>query len=85
MEEGEIYFYAAFADSELSIPVIETWIYVGLEEDDGHIFQDIDGSEQYCFPNGITTNVLDKKNLSEWLLEDHSPQLVGKEYVYKNI
>ena len=85
LKKGNVYFYAGFADSELTIPVIETWIYEGWEDEDGHIFQDIDSTEQYCFPKGINSDVLDKRALSEWLLEEHSPRTIGKDYVYKNI
>lgn len=57
-----------------------------MDPEDGHIFQDAsDDTKQYCFPNGITGNVLDAKALSEWLLEEHSPRKVGRHYEYKTL
>jgi hypothetical protein len=84
LKKGSVYFYAGFMDENLKIPNIHTWVYLGLDPDHGHIFESTYGDkEQYCFPNGISSNVLDNKALSEWLLEEHSPNKVGREYVYK--
>jgi hypothetical protein len=83
---NEVYFYAGFLDRDLTIPSIETWIYEGKDPEDGHTFHDAaDKTKKYCFPNGITSNILDRKTLSEWILDKHSPNQPGKEYVYKNL
>lgn len=84
LKAGAVYFHAAFLDDNLTIPVIETWIYRGLDSEDGHTFSDVnDEKRQYCFPDGIASDVLDRKALSEWLLEEHSPKKIAKQYVYK--
>ena len=86
LRKGSIYFYAGFMDENLTIPNIQTWVYLGLDPEDGHIFESTnEEKEQYCFPEGITSNILDHKALSEWLLEKHNPQQVTKEYEYKTI
>jgi len=86
LKKGAVYFYAGFMDDELTIPNIQTWVYLGMDPEDGHIFESTSGEiEQYCFPNGITSDILDHKALSKWLLEEHSPKKVNKEYEYKAI
>jgi hypothetical protein len=86
LKKGEVYFYVGFMDENLNIPNIQTWIYLGSNQEDGHTFENTCGEkEQYCFPDGITSNILDHKALSVWLLEEHSPQKVGKKYEYKAI
>jgi hypothetical protein len=86
LKKGSVYFCAGFMDENLTIPNIQTWVYMGSDPEDGHIFESTCGEkEQYCFPSGISSNVLDNKALSEWLLEEHSPKNVGREYVYKTI
>ncbi len=86
LKKNEVYFFASFLDQDLKIPSIETWIYEGLDPDDGHIFKDAsDTTKKYCFPDGITSSILDRKALSDWIVEDHSPKKVGKEYVYKSL
>lgn len=86
LKKDAVYFYAAFLDEDLTIPSIETWIYKGLDPKDGHLFEDAsDEKKQYCFPEGIKSDILDHKALSGWLLEKHSPKKVGKEYEYKNL
>lgn len=84
LTRGEVYFHAAFLDENLTIPVIETWIYRGLDSEDGHTFSDAyDEKKQYCFQDGITSNVLDRKALSEWLLQEHSSTKIAKGYDYR--
>jgi hypothetical protein len=86
LKKGAVYFYAGFMDENLKIPNIQTWVYVGSDQEDGHIFESTNGKkEQFCFPDGISSNILDHKALSGWLLEEHSPKEVGKEYEYKAI
>ena len=80
LKKNNIYFYAGFADSELTIPVIETWIYVGEDSEDGYLFQSVDDDKtQYCFSDAVNVDVLDKETLIEWLNEDHSPKKSRKE------
>lgn len=76
----------------MTIPVIETFIYLGIDPEDGHIFQDAeDETIQYCFSlEGKSSlesvnNIYDKKALSEWLLENHDCSKRGKAYEYKNL
>jgi hypothetical protein len=38
-QKGEMYFYAGFMDENLKIPNIQTWVIVGLDQEDGHIFE----------------------------------------------
>lgn len=86
LKKGEIYFHAAFLDQNLTIPIIQTWVYLGFDPEDGHVFEStIEEKEQYCFPGGISGNILNKEALSEWLLEEHNPESVAKEYEYKAI
>ncbi|MEW8072688.1 MAG: hypothetical protein AB2826_19905 [Candidatus Thiodiazotropha sp.] len=86
LKKGAVYFYAAFMDESCKIPNIQTWVYLGSHPEDGHTFKSTCGEEkQFCFPNGITSNVLDHTALSKWLLEAHSPKRAGMEYVYKAI
>lgn len=82
-EENKVYFFASFLNDELSIPVIETWIYTGLDPEDGYIFQDAsDETKQYCFPNGINVDVLDRNALSKWFPEMHSTKSASKACEY---
>lgn len=97
LRKGEAYFHVAFYDKELSIPTIETYIYVGEdEEDESHILfmnaegfvaanENIDDIETYyiTYPKNNINCIVDKKHLIEWLKEEHSPQLVATEYDYK--
>jgi hypothetical protein len=86
LKKGEVYFYVGFEDENLKIPNIQTWVYVGSDQEDAHIFESTNGEkEQFCFPDGISSNILDHNALSVWLLEEHSPKKVGKEYDYKAI
>ena len=86
LKEGSVYFYAGFVDENLKIPNIQTWVYVGSNQEDGHIFKSTNGkNEQLCFPDGISSNILDHKALSCWLLEERSPKKEGKKYEYKAI
>jgi hypothetical protein len=81
LKEKAVYFQAAFLDEDLTVPAIETWIYKGIDLEDGHIFQDAsDDTKRYCFPSGITGDVLDKRAFSKWLLEERSPKKVGRQY-----
>ena len=84
LKEGNVYFYVGFLNKDLTIPGIETWLYCGEDMENGHVFKDaVDEAKQYCFPEGISSNILDHKALSLWLLDEHSPKLVAKEYEYK--
>ena len=92
LKENEVYFMAGFIDQEMTTPVIETWIYLGIDSKDGHIFQDVeDQTIQYCFPlegeKSIESinNVYDRKSLSEWLIEDHDLSKLGIENEYRNL
>ncbi len=87
LKKNEAYFDAAFYDKNLKIPCIETYIFTGVDEEDGYIFQDAeDETTQICFPLDKMDGIYDKKALSEWLLEDHSPKYPSYETItYKII
>ncbi|MCG8095172.1 MAG: hypothetical protein JAZ17_16390 [Candidatus Thiodiazotropha endolucinida] len=86
LKKGAVYFYVGFMDENLKIPNIQTWVYVRSDQEHGHVFESTSGSnEQFCFPDGISSNILDHKALSGWLLEEHSPKKVGKKYEYRAI
>ena len=83
---------AGFIDEEMTTPVIETCIYLGIDPKDGHLFRDAeDETTQYCFPLvgessiGSINNVYDRKSLNEWLMEDNDPSKMGIENEYKNL
>ena len=94
LKEEQVYFYAGFYDSELTIPTIETWVYVGRDEDKSFLFQDAashvarhEGTEHvegslFSFPEDEIGGVLDKAHLIQWLSEEHSPTQVGRSYKY---
>lgn len=84
LKENNVYFYVGFLDKELTVLSIERWLYCGADESNGHVFKAAaDEAKQYCFPEGISSNILDHKTLSLWLLDEHSPKVVAKEYEYK--
>jgi hypothetical protein len=41
LQLGRPYFFAAFADKEMTIPIIETYLYAGYDEDDGYLFEEV--------------------------------------------
>ena len=95
LQKGHSYFYAMFYDPGLSVPKIETVVYVGRDDDGSHLFQDAESylahergeknHEGYLtsFPDGRIYSILDKAHLIEWLQEEHSPKLVGRSYEYE--
>lgn len=97
LKKGETYYRAAFYDTELSIPSIETYIYHGYDEEHGYLF--MDASDYVAKQEGVTNSdinlisfapgtemcILDKAHLIEWLQEEHSPRQVGVFYDYKAI
>jgi hypothetical protein len=86
LRKGAVYFYVGFMDENLTIPIIQTWVYLRQDPDNGFTFESVYGEkEQYCFPSGISSNVLDHRSLCEWLLQEHSPNMVANEYEYKAI
>ena len=97
LKKGSIYFRAAFFDSELRIPSIETYIYEGLDEEDGYTFisasgfvaletkQKTEDPHYICYPDNDISAILDKKNLIKWLQESHNPQQVAREFVYVEV
>ena len=97
LEKGKPYFRAVFFDEDLSIPSIETCIYDGWDEENGHLFINAEGYvaekegikdvEKYYigFEKGTVMCILDKEHLIEWLQDEHSPKLPGKSYEYVTI
>jgi len=95
--KGKTYYHAVFFDKDLSIPSIETYIYEGWDEEDGHLFINAEGYvakqegindiEAYYifFAKGTVMCIFDKEHLIEWLQEEHSPKLIGKTYEYVTI
>ncbi|MEO1204454.1 MAG: hypothetical protein AAFX10_17245 [Pseudomonadota bacterium] len=97
LQVGQHYFYAMFYDDELSVPSIETFVYIGRDEDGSFAFQDAESylahqrSEDdvqgalFAFPEGKLDGIVDKRRLIQWLVEDHSPTKVGRSYKYVEI
>ena len=85
LKKDEVYFYAAFLDEDLTIPCIDTYIYLGVDEEKYYLFKDAsDETVHLRFPMGETISVYDRASFSKWLLEDHSPtHPMLTEYKYK--
>lgn len=84
LEINGVYFCAAFFDKELKIPSIDTYIFVGME-DDGFLFRDAGNETRFVVvsPESMC-GIYDRVALSKWLLEDHSPRhAMTTEYTYK--
>ena len=83
---GEVYFHAAFLDDDLTVPSIETYIYVGIE-DGCYMFKDAeDHSVMICYELDKIVSIYDRAALSRWLIEEHSPKHpMPTEYIYKAI
>ena len=83
-----MYFRAAFTDPSFSTPIINTLIYRGIDEEHGHLFEEVTGENKGGYiscPEHDKVNVLDQKALIGWLSSDHNQKTVLKEYDYKNI
>lgn len=92
LKKGDIYFSVGFKDPELTIPIIETYVYEGPDPEEGedsHLLYGLDGDGNGYYLLFNTKKdidvILDKKGLSEWLLEDHSPRKARKSYAYKTL
>lgn len=83
--KDEVYFSVGFFDPELSIPMIETYVFVGVEDDEflfinaaGHLSGpegELQDSVHYlALPKNSKSSMLDKESLAEWLLVEHSPK-----------
>ena len=97
LKNGKTYFHVAFYDKDLSIPSIETYIYVGIDEEDKTrvLFKNAEGYvadkegikdvETYyiSYEKGKINTILDKKHLIEWLRDKHSPRKVASTYEYR--
>lgn len=84
LKKSDVYFHAAFLDNELTIPCIDTYIFIGQDEK-GYLFRDAqDASVILCYVEGQISCIYDHKSLSRWLLEEHSPKHAAiTEYTYK--
>ena len=94
LRKGDVYFLVGFFDTELRIPMINTYIYDGMNGDD-HLFisargylktskqPTLEDAHYISFPDGKINGILDKEGLIEWLSEEHSPGLVGRTYEYR--
>jgi hypothetical protein len=85
LKKGEVYFHAAFLDKELTVPSIDTYIFIGFDEEYGYLFQDAkDETKQICYDLKNVDCIYDRVSLSKWLMEDHSPRHPKQtEYIYK--
>jgi hypothetical protein len=97
LKKGETFFHVAFFDKELSIPTIETYIYMGEDEQDENqvLFmgaecfvrgnEGLDNDEIYyiTYAKDNIFSIVDKEHLIGWLKREHSPRLVATEYEYK--
>jgi hypothetical protein len=92
--KGEVYFSVGFYDSEFKLPMIDTYVFIGIEKGD-YLFIDaakyilnsnneIPASAHYLtLANNSNSYMLDRKNLIEWLAIEHTPKLPALiEYEY---
>ena len=77
LKDKGVYFTAGYIDEAMTVLTIETFIYLGLDPDRGHLFQEVkDKSIPYCYPlEGESSlesmnNILDRKGLIEWLADE---------------
>lgn len=86
-----------FYDDGLTIPKIDTLVYVGRDTDGSFLFQDaasyagqLDGAqvgeiEVYGFSDETLSGLLDKEHLIDWLQDEQSTTMVGPTYKYQEI
>ena len=82
--KGEVYFSVGFFDPDLTIPLIETYVYVGLENDEflfidatGHMASAGEmpkGAHYLTLPKDSKSSMLDRESLIEWLTMEHTPK-----------
>lgn len=81
--KGNVYYYCTFYDTEFNYPSIDTFVYEGLDEEFGHLFKNLSDSHGfYSFKQGEISSILDKAELSKWILKKHSPRVCSEEYIY---
>ena len=99
LRKGATYFSIGFFDRDFKLPTIETYVYVGPNDDGekGYLFMDAAGHlERRKNPNSRVAHylfldenakggIVDLKHLIQWLEEEHSPKTVGKSYEYRAI
>ncbi|MCU7805772.1 MAG: hypothetical protein KZQ92_01885 [Candidatus Thiodiazotropha sp. (ex Lucinoma borealis)] len=94
--EGEVYFSVGFFDSDFKLPMIDTYVYCGVENNE-YLFIDATGyladssdtapeSAHYLsLEKNSKSSMLDMKSLVEWLVEEHTPKKPATiEYEYKD-
>jgi len=88
LKDKGVYFTAGYIDEAMTIPIIETFIYLGIDPEVGHLFHDAeDETIQCCFPlEGESSlesinNIFDHKGLVEWLVDD----VAEMTFEYKNL
>lgn len=83
--KGEVYFSVGFFDPDLTIPMIETYVYVGIDNDEflfinatGHMSGpdgEMPESAHYLtLPKDSKSSMLDRESLIEWLAVEHTPK-----------
>lgn len=84
LERDKVFFHATFLDKELTIPSIETYLFIGAD-DEHYLFKEAqDESVIIGFEKDKISSIYDRVALSRWLLEDHSPKHAkATEYEYR--
>lgn len=94
---GQPYFHAMFYDDGLTVPKIDTLVYVGRDANGAYKFQDaasytaqqegahVDEIEVCRFADGDLSEVVDRTHLVDWLRDEHSTSLIGPTYKYLEI
>jgi len=94
--EGKVYFSVGFYDSDFKLPMIDTYVYCGVEDDE-YLFIDatgyvsdtsdtaVESAHYLSLQKGSKNLMLDRENLLEWLAEEHTPTKPASiEYEYKD-
>ncbi len=97
LRENGVYFTAAFFDTEFTIPHVASYVYVGYDEEDGHLFQDSESFAQMAageaaekghylrFDAGKVHGILDRACFIKWLQDEHGPFTTAPTYEYRII
>lgn len=95
--KGEVYFSVGFFDPELTLPMIETYVYVGIENDEflfidvtGHMLEpggEMPESAHYlALQKNNKSSMLDRESLIEWLAVEHTSKRPAPfEYEYSAV
>jgi len=95
--EGDVYFSVGFYDSNFELPMIDTYVYCGIENDEylfidatGHVAElskkaSHENAHYLTMKKDSKSTMLDKESLIEWLKAEHTPTKPAPvEYVYRD-